>query len=197
MADAAITPERTEELLRALGEQLEALGARLELVVIGGAALGFLGLIDRPTSDVDVVAIREGTKLVIAKPLPSILEDAAKRVATDFGLPSNWLNAEPSEELVRLGFPEGFERRLVTRTFGQGLTVLFADRYDQIHFKLYAMVDRGLGRHQQDLEALHPSPEELIAAARWARTHDPSQGFREELAGVLRYLGVPDDADLD
>jgi hypothetical protein len=197
MSDAAITPERTEELLRALGEQLEARGARLELVVIGGAALGVLGLIERPTRDVDVVAIRTGNELVIAKPLPTVLEEAAQRVATDFGLPSTWLNAEPSEELVRLGLPEGFEHRLVSRTFSKSLTAHFADRYDQIHFKLYAMVDHGLGRHQQDLEDLRPSPDELIAAARWAITHDPSQGFREELARVLRYLGVPEDADLD
>jgi hypothetical protein len=32
-------------------------------------------------------------------------------------------------------------------------------------------------------------------AARWAITHDPSEGFRQEVLRVLVYLGV-EDADL-
>jgi len=84
----------------------------------------------------------------------------------------------------------------VSRSYGPSLVVHFADRVDQIHLKLYAMVNRGLGRHQEDLQALEPTSDELITAARWAQTHNPSQGFRDELIRVLRYLGVP-DADLD
>jgi hypothetical protein len=79
--------------------------------------------------------------------------------------------------------------------FGDALTVHFASRYDQIHFKLYAFVDQGLGKHGQDLAALDPSREELLEAARWTRTHDPSPGFREMLERALAYLGV-EDADL-
>jgi hypothetical protein len=78
---------------------------------------------------------------------------------------------------------------------GPGLTVHFASRLDQIHFKLYALVDQGVGKHEQDLRALHPTTDELIQAARWTRTHDPSVGFREMLDEALRYLGV-EDADL-
>ena len=78
---------------------------------------------------------------------------------------------------------------------GAGLTVDFASRLDQIHLKLYGLVDQGLGKHEADLRALTPSREELIRAARWTRTHDPSPGFREMLERALQYLGV-DDADL-
>jgi hypothetical protein len=66
---------------------------------------------------------------------------------------------------------------------------------DQIHFKLYALVDQGAGKHEQDLRALTPTTEELIQAAQWTRTHDPSEGFREMLERALRYLGV-EDADI-
>ena len=71
----------------------------------------------------------------------------------------------------------------------------FASRLDEIHFKLYALVDQGAGRHEQDLHALNPTAEELVRAARWTRTHDPSPGFRQMLEQALRYLGVA-DADL-
>jgi hypothetical protein len=58
------------------------------------------------------------------------------------------------------------------------------------------MVDQEVGRHEDDLRALEPTPDELAAAARWTLTHDPSPGFRQELEAVLRYLGV-EDARLD
>lgn len=47
---------RTElnEALEALAAQLETKGKRRELVVIGGSGLIALGLIERPTRDVDV-----------------------------------------------------------------------------------------------------------------------------------------------
>ena len=40
-----------------------------------------------------------------------------------------------------------------------------------------------------------PTPSELLEAARWTITHDPSAGFRRELLDALRFLGVG-DADL-
>jgi len=66
---------------------------------------------------------------------------------------------------------------------------------DQIHFKLFAMVDQAGGRHEADLRALHPRNDELIAAARWSITQDPSPGYRMVLMDALSALGV-EDADL-
>ena len=184
-------PIPTDGLLAALAEHLGALNQRVEMVVIGGAALQILGYVDRPTRDVDVVAILYGSVLREAQPLPEPLRHAAARVSRDFGLPKDWLNAGPTD-LVRLGLPEGFLSRVHTRTFGPALSVHFADRLDLIHFKLYAMVDQGGGRHEADLRALQPTREELLAAARWTRTHDPSEGFRDELEAALRHLGIHD-----
>jgi hypothetical protein len=194
MADASLTPGRMDQALHALEEQLRATRESFELVVIGGSALQALRLIDRATRDVDVLALADGKDLLSADPFPAELTAAANRVARDFGLPESWLNAGPAD-LVRLGLPTDFMERVETRLVGPSLTVHFASRYDQVHFKLYAMVDHGAGRHEMDLKALRPIREELLAAARWARTHDPSQGFRAELVAVLSYLGV-DDADV-
>ncbi len=185
---------RVDELLSALAEQLAADGEPIELVVIGGSALLALGLIERATRDVDVVALLSDGELVRPDPLPDRLIRARDRVARDFALPSDWLNAAP-QSLLDFGLPAGFVDRLERRRYGDFLTVHFASRLDQIHFKLYALVDQGSGKHEQDLRALRPAPGELLQAAQWARTHDPSEGFRRELTNALAYLGAG-DADL-
>lgn len=195
MATSAFGAERADELLGALGEQLAAADQQFDLVVIGGSASLALGLVERTTRDVDVLAISGAEGLVPPDPLPPALAQARDRVAQDFGLPADWLNPGPTE-LLRFGLPHGFLSRVETRTYGPALTVRYSGRFDQIHFKLYAMVDQGAGRHEADLRALDPTADELLAAARWTRTHDPSEGFRQELVAVLSHLGIT-DADLD
>lgn len=190
-----ITSEQAaDQLFIALGEQLAAVGERYELVVIGGSGLLALGMIERATRDVDLVALHSPKGLSSARPLPAPLENASERVARDFALPAGWLNAGPTD-LLDFGLPVGFLARLERRDYGPALTVHFASRYDQIHFKLYALVDRGPGKHEEDLKALGPSEEELLAAARWSRTHDPSEGYAGMLRSALEHLGVA-DADI-
>src|SRR5664279_1163277 len=140
-----------DTVLAALGEQLGAAGQRYALVVIGGSGLLALGEIERSTRDVDVVALRSGDELDGAEPLPEPLGRAAQRVARDFDLDESWLNGGPTD-LLDFGLPEGFLDRLERRDYGEALTIYLASRYDQIHFKLYAMVDAGgPGKHEQDL----------------------------------------------
>lgn len=186
--------EQAERLLAALEEQLTNLGERYELVVVGGSGLLALGEIQRSTRDIDLVALRNGQELAPAQPLPASLRHAAERVARDFDLGENWLNGGPTS-LLDFGLPEGFLERLDSCSYGEALTVHFASRYDQIHFKLYAMVDEGgPGKHEQDLRALAPSESELLAAAQWSQTHDPSAVYREMLLRALQHLGVNDAA---
>jgi hypothetical protein len=61
-----IEPQSLGSVLAALGQVLQARERRFELVVIGGSALQALGLVARPTRDVDVVALREPSGLVPA-----------------------------------------------------------------------------------------------------------------------------------
>jgi hypothetical protein len=185
--------DSAHELLEALGQQLAGAVSSYDLAVIGGSALLARGLVDRATRDVDVVAIASPNGLQSAVTLPKELTAAVERVARDFEIPNDWLNSEPAG-LLRFGLPIGFESRWETRSYGDSLTVRWASRFDQIHFKLYAAVDQA-GKHLQDLEALHPTRDELIAAARWTREHDPSEGFLSALFEALKYFGV-EDADL-
>lgn len=125
-----------------------------------------------------------------AAPLPSQLVEAVLDVGESLGIGGGWLNAGPTD-LLDLGLPPGFAERVESRHYG-GLTLRLAARADQICLKLYASVDQGpRSKHFQDLQGLDPSAPELLAAARWTITHDPSEGFRGELLRALELLGVP------
>ncbi len=187
-----------EKVLGALNEQLSWLGTEpLAIVVCGGAALNVLGFVDRPTRDIDVVALATGGGLeqtVLARPLPEQLQEAAQHVARDFALPDGWLNGGPTD-LLRWGLPEGWRQRVVLRSYGSRLTVYYLGRLDLICLKLYAFADNSAEKHRSDLDALTPTCSELELAARWTRTHDPSPGFLQILQYALQELGSPDVAE--
>lgn len=193
--NADIDADAVDTLLFALSQQLLARHERYSIVVVGGSGLLVLGVIARTTRDIDVVALLRDGSIVSPNPLPEGLLAAARLVAADFGLSEAWLNTGPAS-LLDFGLPEGFLERATRRSYGEALEVLFASREDQIHFKLYAVVDQGAGKHLADLQALAPSEAELLQAARWTRTHDPSEGFRDVLLRVLAHFGVTDGPDL-
>jgi hypothetical protein len=172
-------------------------GEPQEIVVCGGSALILTGAVARTTQDVDIVALASPKGLLSPDPLPKALERAAAEAAEDLGLQDNWLNNGPSRGeggLYQMGLPEGLQDRWATRRYGSHLTVHFIDRLDQIHFKLYAAADRG-GYHVEDLLALEPTPDEMVAAAQWAMTHDVSEGFASILKDMLRSIGYAESAD--
>lgn len=182
------------DALKALSETLESRHLEYELVAVGGSSLVLLGLITRATRDLDIVATIQAGEYVAAGSLPEPLVEAVRDIGEVLGIGPDWLNPGPAA-LLDFGLPEGFAERAEVRSFG-ALTLHLASRLDQIYLKLYAVVDQGpRSKHVDDLRALQPSPEELGGAATWARTHDPSPAFREELAAALRQFGV-DDADL-
>ena len=195
---STVSGRDTGELLRALASELElASCAPLELCVIGGAALAVLGLVDRPTKDIDVVALGDASSgtLVVrkSKPLPETLAAAVRAVAAQYGIEDSWLNAGPGD-LMDWGLPAGFEERLQAIEYGRALRVHYASRLDQVCFKTYAAADVA-GRHLTDLIALAPAPAEMDLAFRWAVSQDPSPGFRIQLEGLADYLGVRDVLD--
>jgi hypothetical protein len=184
---------RIEEALRYLAGILEIEEApRIGLVVCGGTALAAMKFVARATKDVDIVALMDkNERLFDPAPLPENLIKAAKETAQALTLPDNWLNNGPSSGdggLFRLGLPDGFAKRLTKVSFGKSLDVYFIGRLDQIHFKLYASIDRS-GYHADDLRRLEPSTEELRTAAAWSFTHDPSEGYKEMAKLFLRSFG--------
>jgi len=182
-----VGPALLEQALQALGAVLRQRGLSFEVVAIGGSSLMLLGLLDRPTQDLNLAALVSEEGYVKADPLPATLAEAAGDVATALGLPATWLNAGPTSIV-----DTGFAGRVEVRRYG-GLTLDIASRFDQIHLKLYAAADQWPGsKHADDLRRLAPTRDELSAAARWATSQDPSEGFRQLLGDTLVELGIQD-----
>lgn len=94
-----------EPALTALGEWLgREEGEPLGIVVLGGTALLLMGIVERGTSDVDLLALADppGPETGVSgrirppDPLPERLEEGIERVARDFRLPASWMNAGPA-----------------------------------------------------------------------------------------------------
>jgi hypothetical protein len=189
-----LRPQLLEEALQALAEVLVSRRLRYELVAVGGSGLLLLGVIERPTRHVDIVAIVEDERYTKADPLPGPLVEAVRDIGEALGLGSDWVNSGPAG-LLDLGLPEGFASRVETRRYG-ALTLHIAGREDQIALKLYAAVDQGPGsKHFQDLLRLAPDADDLLRGARWSLTHDPSPGYRSQLLAALAHLGIEDADD--
>lgn len=181
-----------DKIFMALDRQIGVYGGMpIGLVVCGGTALAALGLVIRTTKDVDVLGVvvepENGLRIQELKRFPEWLVEAAKVLERDFDLPQNWLNLGPASQ-VESGLPEGLEKRLVMRNYGQYLTIYFISRIDQIYFKLYAAVDRN-DYHVQDLLALKPTEDEMEKAAQWAITQDVSESFKLILKDFLKRNG--------
>lgn len=186
--------EQFETAFRLLNGRLTiADSPTFHLVVCGGTALAASELLQRVTRDVDIVAMADNEgNMIDPEPLPVALVSAAKEVAEDLGLPGDWLNNGPSRGeggIYRLGLPDGFAGRLTWRSFGEKLTVAFVGRIDQIYFKLYAAVDLFGSYHAADLQALNPTDGELLEAAAWSMTHDPSEGYLQSIKIFFREFG--------
>ena len=190
--------DQLETAVRALGELLGARGHHYEMVLIGGGNLILRGLVTRPTTkDLDVLGAWSPTGVAALEKMPGPLAVAIEDVALAYGLSSDWMNLGPAAILDH-GVPSGFLERLERRDYG-GLVLWLADRVDMICFKLFAAVDQGIrSRHLQDLRELAPTDDELLVAAQWTRTHDPSPGYRALLRETLEVLGAEiSDADLE
>jgi len=166
-----LTDADLELALTTLGELLDERGERFDLVVIGGGALLLLGLIDRPTKDLDVVARIDADQWTGARPFPEVLRDAVSDVAEALDLAEDWLNPGPAD-IMQFGLPDGFEERALVRNYG-GLTIRFVAREDQVAFKLDAAADRwpDINRHFKDLKRLSAQQDELTAVRQWCRAH--------------------------
>lgn len=173
----------------ALGERLAHVQEPCAIVVLGGAALNLLAIVDRPTIDVDVLARADDAGTIRPPdPLPEALRHAIVAVARDRGLLATWMNTTVADQW-RFGLPPGLAARIEWRTFG-ALRVGIVGRRDLICFKLYASSDQtGPDNvHVRDLLALKPNAEDLEWAAEWVRTQDASPEFPAVVARVVAYV---------
>jgi len=168
-------------LLR-VGELLAAAGEPQAIVIVGGAALGLLGVVARATRDVDILAFarprgRDAWTLVPPPPqLPESLAVAIRTVGRDLGLADDWLNTGPALQWKQ-GLPPGLETRIRWRQYA-ALRVGLVGRKDLIYLKLHAAADNSPeGSHARDLAALDPTDAELEEAAQWVKGQDAGAAF--------------------
>jgi hypothetical protein len=183
------------EALTLVGELLAAEGHEYAVTILGGAALNLLGIVQRTTTDVDILAFASPWSGDITpnriplheppEPMPEPLARAARTVARDLDLDPRWLNTGPALQW-RAGLPADLEMRVHWRRCAS-LLVGVVDRYDLVFFKLFAAADSAGPKsvHYQDLIALKPAIAELEAAASWVREQDVSPEFRNVLDRVL------------
>jgi hypothetical protein len=175
------------QALSALGAVLTDRGLAYEIVVVGGGGLLLLGIIQRPTKDLDAIALVEAGEYKLARPLPAAFREAIADTALALGLAEDWLNPGPTDQL-RQGLPDGFRDRTTTHVFG-GLIVQLAGRFDQICLKLYAAADSGpRSKHVRDLLDLDPSSEQLANAARWVKQQDAGSEFARFVDSVIAHI---------
>lgn len=88
-----------ESALSIVGERLAHANEPCAIVVLGGAAMNLLGIVDRPTIDVDVLARADATGAIRPPdPLPDTLRRAIAAVARDRGLLDNWMNTTVADQ---------------------------------------------------------------------------------------------------
>jgi hypothetical protein len=145
---------------------LEARGLRLEAIIVGGSALFLIGIIDRPTRDVDV----------LHPDLPPQIADAARAFALEMRqreieLADTWLNNGPSS--LSKVLPDGWRQRTQPAFSGRALVLETLGRADLLKTKLFALCERGtdLG----DCIAFSPTVDELEEALPWVTLQDANE----------------------
>lgn len=175
------------QALSTLGVLLNDRGVAFEIVAVGGGGLLLLGVIRRPTKDLDALALVEDGEYQLARPLPDELRVAVEDTAAVLNLANDWLNPGPTDQLKQ-GLPPGFRGRTSRHEFG-GITVHLAGRFDQICFKLYAAADHGpRSKHVADLIDLAPSPQEMHDASVWVKQQDAAVEFASFVDSVIAYV---------
>ena len=160
------------EALQEFGRYLDERGQSFELVVIGGAALLAMGVIQRATTDVDC----------LDPDLPAAIQVAAVEFAKGYqgaGAPlrTDWLNNGPRQ--LKDDLPAGWRERVHLLHRSAGLTVYTLGRSDLLLTKLFAYCDRF--QDEGDCLALAPSADELQDSYSWLKERDGHPGWPEHV----------------
>lgn len=168
----------------------------INMVSCGGGALNLLGLINRPTTDLDIIGLakvdtKSKLRIEFAKTLPPRFSELIAEIGRELRLRHDWLNLGPSV-LLDFGLPPGFDERLVKKSYGECLTLFVISRLDQIHLKMFAAMDPKGGRsdvHLSDLMDLEPDEKEAMLAVKWLLDRSSSDDFKSKLKEVLERIG--------
>lgn len=153
-----------KDVLKAFDKFLAKENLSFNAVVIGGAALIIMDVVDRQTKDVDCLDPK----------IDSEVKAASIRFAKEnshFNLQQNWLNNGP--ESLKRDLPVDWPTRLQIVFQGEALNISTLGRIDLLRSKLFAFCDR-----QSDLSdciALRPTRSELLECYPWVLDRDASE----------------------
>jgi hypothetical protein len=162
--------------IEAFDAWLHARGLEFHAIVVGGSALALLGVTDRQTRDVDILAPELPTQVAKAA-----REFAAQQRTTGVELADDWLNNGPIQLADVL--PAGWRARVRVVFEGAALQLTTLGRADLLAAKLFALCDRGTDL--LDCIALAPAPDELHAAEPWLTQQDTNPMWPDHVRATL------------
>ncbi len=164
------------ETIRAFDRYLRDRELELQAVIVGGAALGLLGLTERQTRDVDVLIPDLSTAMLDAS-----RSFARQQRKAGFHLDDDWLNNGRSslKELL----PDGWDGRLQVVFSGEAITMSTLGRSDLLRTKLFALCDRGIDL--RDCLALAPTEDGLSDVESWVAYQDTNPMWPEHVRATL------------
>ena len=154
-------------------------GLTLSAVVVGGTALGLLGVVSRQTQDCDILHPELPEKI-----LQAAFSFAAEQRGVGRDLQDDWLNNGPAS-LTR-DLPNGWEGRLQPAYVGQAINLQTLGRLDLLRSKLFSLCDRAIDI--SDCLALAPTEEELDEIRLWLAERDANPGWPDHVEEVLSGL---------
>jgi hypothetical protein len=165
--------------IEAFDRYLIGLSLRFEGVLIGGSALGLMGIIQRPTRDFDI----------LVPELPLAISNAARDFASaqrqaGVDLRDDWLNNGP----MQLGnvLPTGWRERVQLVFDGQAVVLSTLGRSDLLKSKVFALCDRGTDL--PDCIALAPTAQELTESLPWLEAQDGNELWPSHVRATIADL---------
>ena len=175
---------RPIETIEAFDQFLRDRGLRFDAVVIGGAALSLLGVLSRPTKDVDILVPEIPPEIHVAARAFAIEVRATGEILQD-----DWLNNGPASLADHLS--TGWQERLQDIFDGSALHFRCLGRHDLLCAKLFALCDRSIDL--DDCIALAPTPDELENVLTWLQLQDANPDWpehvRNTIADVAKRIG--------
>jgi len=166
-----------KKVLAAFDKYLAKEGLTFEAVIIGGAALIVMDVVDRQTKDVDC--------------LDPVINDKIKKLSQEFAkdhpelkLMQEWLNNGP--QTLKRDLPEDWITRIHPIYKGRALTLSTLGRIDLLRSKLFAYCDRQTDF--DDCVALAPNEEELRTCYPWVVARDQNPLWPEHVLTSFKDL---------
>jgi len=170
---------RPEETITAFDSFLTEQDLSFEAIVIGGTALGLLGVVSRQTRDCDILHPELPVPILVAA-----REFAKIRNSEGDLLAEDWLNNGPASLVDVLPF--GWKERLQTVYKGQAIILHCLGRIDLLRSKLFALCDRGIDL--LDCIALAPTEIEIKEIKPWLEKQDANPVWPEHTRAILADL---------